>query len=378
MFERFFRSEAASGVLLLGTTMLALAVANSALSAPLYFRTLEIHLGGLSLLHWINDGLMVLFFLLVGLEIKQELTGGALSTWSGRVLPGFAALGGMIAPALIYAAFNHGNPATAPGWAIPTATDIAFSLGILAMLGSRVPQSLKVFLAALAIIDDLLAVLIIALFYGSGLSWQFLGLAALTLAALAALNALKVTRLLPYLVLGALLWFFVLRSGLHATLAGVALAFAIPAAPGQRLEHALANGVAFAIVPIFAFANAGVSLAGMRLASLAEPVTLGVAAGLVLGKQLGVFGAAWLAVKLKLGRLPEKARWLHIYGVSMLCGIGFTISLFIAALAFTGSDAQAGAKLGVLAGSLVSGLLGWLVLSLAARHTVKTATEESS
>jgi NhaA family Na+:H+ antiporter len=365
MFERFFRSEAASGVLLLGTTLLALAVANLPASAPLYFHALEIHLGGLSILHWINDGLMALFFLLVGLEIRQELTGGALSTWPSRALPGFAALGGMIAPALIYAAFNSANPATAHGWAIPTATDIAFSLGVLAMLGSRVPASLKIFLAALAIIDDLLAVLIIALFYGSGLSWLFLTLAALTLAALAALNARKVTRLLPYLLLGALLWFFVLRSGLHATLAGVALAFVLPAQPGQRLEHGLANWVAFAVVPIFAFANAGVSLAGMRLGTLAEPVTLGVAAGLVLGKQLGVSGAVWLAVRFRLGRLPEKTGWLHVYGVSMLCGIGFTISLFIGALAFAAADAQAEAKLGVLAGSLVSGLLGWLVLRFA-------------
>jgi NhaA family Na+:H+ antiporter len=370
MFERFFRSEAASGVLLLATTALALAAANLAFSAPLYFGTLETYVGGLSVLHWINDGLMALFFLLVGLEIKHELTGGALSTWPSRALPGLAALGGMVAPALIYAAFNHANPAAAHGWAIPTATDIAFSLGVLAMLGSRAPASLKIFLAALAIIDDLLAVLIIALFYGSGLSALFLGLAALTLAALIALNLLKVTRLLPYLLLGALLWFFVLKSGLHATLAGVALAFVLPAGPGQRLEHGLANWVAFAIVPLFAFANAGVSLAGMRFGTLVEPITLGVAAGLVLGKQIGVFGAAFLGVKLKLGSLPEKTGWLHIYGVSMLCGIGFTISLFIGALAFTQADAQNAAKLGVLAGSLISGLLGWLVLSLAGRRAV--------
>jgi NhaA family Na+:H+ antiporter len=370
MFERFFQSEAASGVLLLGTTVLALAAANLGFSAPLYFGTLDTYLGGLSILHWINDGLMALFFLLVGLEIKHELTGGALATWPSRALPGLAALGGMVAPALIYVAFNRTNPAALQGWAIPTATDIAFSLGVLAMLGSAAPASLKIFLAALAIIDDLLAVLIIALFYGSGLSVLFLSLAALTLGALIVLNRLKVMRLAPYLLLGALLWFFVLKSGLHATLAGVVLAFVIPAGPAQKLEHGLANWVAFAVVPLFAFANAGVSFTGMRLESLAEPITLGVAAGLVLGKQIGVFGAAWLGVKFKLGSLPEKTGWLHIYGVSMVCGIGFTISLFIGALAFTQADAQTGAKLGVLAGSLISGLLGWLVLSLAGRRAV--------
>jgi NhaA family Na+:H+ antiporter len=372
MFERFFRSEAASGVLLLGTTLAALALANADMSAPLYFRTLDIHLGGLNVLHWINDGLMALFFLLVGLEIKQELVSGALSTWSNRALPGFAALGGMIVPALIYAAFNRDNPAAQHGWAIPTATDIAFSLGVLAMLGSRVPASLKIFLAALAIIDDLLAVLIIALFYGSGLSWLFLGFAAVTILFLIALNALKVTRLSPYLLLGALLWFFVLRSGLHATLAGVALAFVIPGGPGQKLEHGLANWVAFAIVPIFALANAGVSFQGMHLATLAEPVTLGVAAGLVLGKPLGVSGAVWLALRLRLGRLPENASWRHVHGVSMLCGIGFTISLFIGALAFARADLQAEAKLGVLAGSFVSGLMGWLILGLAGRAALSS------
>ena len=361
MIERFFKSEASSGILLLGVTAAALGIANSPF-APAYFEALAAYVGGLSILHWINDGLMALFFLLVGLEIKQELSGGELSTWDKRALPGLAALGGMAAPALVYVAFNRADPAALHGWAIPTATDIAFSLGVLAMLGSRAPASLKIFLTALAIIDDLLAVLIIALFYGSGLSLPFLGLAALAVAALLALNRMGVARLWPYLLLGLLLWVFVLKSGIHATLAGVVLAFTIPRGPGRRLEHGLANWVAYAVVPIFAFANAGVSLKGMSLATLTQPITLGVAAGLVLGKQVGVFGAAWLGVTLGLARRPEGLTWRALYGVSLLCGIGFTISLFIGALAFRDADAQAAAKLGVLAGSLVSGLLGWLVL----------------
>ncbi|OJT98152.1 MAG: Na(+)/H(+) antiporter NhaA [Alphaproteobacteria bacterium 65-7] len=367
MIDKFFKSEAASGILLLGVTVAALGIANSPL-APAYDGALRAYIGGLSLLHWINDGLMTLFFLLVGLEIKRELAaGGELSGWDKRALPGLAALGGMAVPALIYVAVNRADPAALRGWAIPTATDIAFSLGVLAMLGSRAPAALKIFLAALAILDDLLAVLIIALFYGSGLSLPFLGLAGLVVAALLTLNRLGVARLWPYLLLGLLLWACVLKSGIHATLAGVLLAFVMPTAPGRRLEHGLADWVAYAIVPIFAFANAGVSLAGMSLATLTQPITLGVAAGLVLGKQTGVFGAAWLGVTLGLARRPAGMSWRALYGVSLLCGIGFTISLFIGALAFREADAQAAAKLGVLAGSLVSGLLGWLVLSRAAR-----------
>lgn len=369
MFEQFFKSEAASGVLLLAMTVLALAIANSAL-APVYFATLETHAGGLSLLHWINDGLMALFFLLVGLEIRQELTGGELSSWPGRALPGLAALGGMAVPALIYAAVNRHAPATLHGWAIPTATDIAFSLGVLAMFGAAVPATLRIFLTALAIIDDLLAVLIIALFYGSGLSLPFLGLAGLVCAALALLNRLGVNRLAVYLPLGALLWFFTLRSGIHATIAGVVLAFLLPArgpegnegSPALRLEHGLAGWVAWLIVPLFAFANAGVSFAGMSAATLAQPVTMGVAAGLFVGKPLGVLGACWLAVRTGLGRLPQGASWLALAGVAALCGIGFTISLFIGALAFHDGHAIAAAKLGILAGSLASGVAGWLAL----------------
>jgi NhaA family Na+:H+ antiporter len=372
MFDEFLKSEAASGVLLLAMTALALVLANSPLGSA-YFGFLHAYAGGLSILHWINDGLMALFFLLVGLEIKRELTGGELSTWSRRALPGLAALGGMIAPAAFYLAFTRNAPEVLHGWAIPTATDIAFSLGVLALLGSRAPTSLKIFLTALAIIDDLFAVLIIALFYGNGLSLMFLGLAALTAAVLALLSWRRVNTLWPYLLLGAVLWFFVLKSGIHATIAGVILAFVMPkqgqeSSPSSRLEHGLHKWVAFGIVPLFAFANAGVALAGMGLDTLLQPITLGVMAGLFLGKQAGVLGAVWLGVRLGLGKLPPNTSWLSLYGVALLCGIGFTISLFISALAFPGSDAQDAAKLGVLVGSLVSGLGGWLVLSMAARR----------
>jgi NhaA family Na+:H+ antiporter len=372
MFEDFFRSEAAGGILLLLVTVLAMAVANSPL-APLYFAGLNAHLGPLNALHWVNDGLMVLFFLLVGLEIRRELGEGELSTWRGRALPGLAAVGGMVVPALIYAVLNRADPVTVHGWAIPTATDIAFTLGVLALFGARVPPALKIFLTALAILDDLFAVLIIALFYGHGLSPLFLALATVTLAAVWGLSRARVAMLWPYLLLGLLLWLFVLKSGLHATLAGVALAFAMPAqaphSPSQRLEHGLVKWVAFAIVPLFAFANAGVSLAGLGLSALTEPVTLGVVLGLFLGKQLGVFGAAWASVKLGLARLPAGTGWGALYGAALLCGIGFTISLFIGALAFGAGMAGTEAKLGVLVGSLLSGMAGLAVLGQAFRRS---------
>jgi NhaA family Na+:H+ antiporter len=367
MFRAFFKSEAASGILLLAVTVLALLVANGASTSAPYFHALHARFGGLSLLHWINDGLMALFFLLVGLEIKRELTGGALSSWSQRALPGLAAVGGMAVPALLYAAVAWRDPGAIHGWAIPTATDIAFTLGVLTMFGTRVPAALKVFVTALAIIDDLLAVLIIALFYGGGLSLLYLGLAAAVLLLLAALNVRKVDRLWPYLLLGAVLWVFVLKSGIHATLAGVMLALAMPSRPGRTLEHGLAGWVAFGVVPIFAFANAGVSLAGVRIETFLQPVTLGVMAGLVLGKQIGIFGTAWLSVRLGLGRLPLQTGWRHVYGAAVLCGIGFTISLFIGALAFPQAGAQDAAKLGVLTGSLVSGMMGAAVLRVVRR-----------
>ncbi len=371
MFGKFFQCEAAGGILLLAATILALLTANSPL-APAYLDTLHAYVGGLSIHHWINDGLMALFFLLVGLEIRRELESGELSTWPRRVLPGLAALGGMAAPALIYVVINRGGETALHGWAIPTATDIAFSLGVLALFGSRAPLALKVFLTALAIIDDLLAVLIIALFYGSDLALPWLAGAALLAAVIFGLSRARVTVVWPYLLLGLVLWVFVLKSGIHATLAGVILAFVMPSqtlagSPSNKLEHGLHKWVAFGIVPIFAFANAGVSLAGLGLSTLAQPVTLGVAAGLFFGKQIGVFGVTWAAVKLGLGRLPPEISWRALYGISLLCGIGFTISLFIGALTFREPALQDAAKLGVLVGSLISGLLGLGAIRLALR-----------
>jgi NhaA family Na+:H+ antiporter len=315
------------------------------------------------------------FFLLVGLEIKREMLDGQLSTWPRRVLPGVAAAGGMVVPALVYVAINRHNSAALSGWAIPTATDIAFALGVLSLLGNRVPASLKIFLTALAIIDDLGAVIIIAIFYTSGLSLAYLAAAFADIAVLIVLNRMLVINLLPYLVLGAVLWVLVLKSGVHATLAGVALALTIPLeraagishdlehSPLHRLEHGLHKLVPFFVIPIFGFANAGVSLAGLSMAALVEPLTLGVAAGLVLGKLVGVFGSSALAIRLGLADLPVNAGWLHMIGISLLCGIGFTMSLFIGLLAFASDAAlQDAVKVGILAGSLVAALLGSAVL----------------
>jgi Na+:H+ antiporter, NhaA family len=374
--REFLKSEAGGGIVLMVAAAAALAIANSPL-APAYFGALKTYVGGLSILHWINDALMAVFFLLIGLEIKREFLDGQLSTWPRRILPGLAAAGGMVAPALIYIALNADNAETLRGWAIPTATDIAFALGVLALLGSRAPVSLKVFLTALAIIDDLGAVAIIAAFYTADLALLWLGLAGLTLAALAGLNRAGVERLLPYLALGAVLWFFVLKSGVHATLAGVALALIIPlrpspgrpddlASPLHILEHALHPYVAFLIVPVFGFANAGVSLAGMSWAALLAPVPLGIAAGLFVGKQIGVFLTTWVAVKLGWADCPEDASLAQVYGVSLLCGIGFTMSLFIGLLAFPASpELQDAVKIGVLSGSVLSAVVGTLVLAFA-------------
>jgi NhaA family Na+:H+ antiporter len=371
--RHFMRSEAAGGIVLMAVSVLALVVANSP-AAPLYFGALKNYVLGLSVLHWINDALMAVFFLLVGLEIKREMLDGQLSTWARRALPGFTALGGMIVPALIYTALNLSSTESLRGWAIPTATDIAFALGVLSLLGARVPVSLKIFLTALAILDDLGAVIIIAVFYTADLSGLYLSLAAATLIALASLNRFGVTRLSVYLLLGLVLWFFTLKSGVHATLAGVALALTIPltpswakpddaASPLHRLEHALHPWVAFLIIPIFGFANAGVSFDGLGLSALTAPVPLGIMLGLFIGKQLGVVSFGWLAVRAGLADLPAHASWRQFYGVALLCGIGFTMSLFIGLLAFPTSAAlQDQTKIGVLAGSLLSGMAGFLLL----------------
>lgn len=376
--RQFLDGQSSAGLFLMAMAGVALLLANSPLAHG-YEHLLHLNLGPLSLTHWINDGLMAIFFLLVGLEIKREMLDGQLSTWSRRVLPGIAALGGMAVPALLFYAFNTGE--TAKGWAIPAATDIAFALGVISLLGKRVPASLRVFLAALAIIDDLGAVIIIALFYTASISVPDLAGAALVLGVLIAMNRMKVRRLLPYLLLGAVLWVLTYRSGIHATLAGVALALTIPmdvtpshsdgdaTSPLHRLEHALHVPVGFLIVPLFALANAGVPVLGLPAETLVAPVTLGVAAGLLIGKPVGVFGLSMIAMRLGLADAPAHASRLQMLGVALLCGIGFTMSLFIALLAFPDAPVlQSEAKLGILAGSLLSGLLGYGLLRLADRE----------
>jgi NhaA family Na+:H+ antiporter len=366
-------SESAGGLILIASGAAALIVANSS-GSVVYFSILDAPLFGLDVLHWINDGLMAAFFLLVGLEIKRELLDGQLETWPHRILPGAAAVGGMLVPAAIYAVINAGSPDTLRGWAIPAATDIAFSLGVLSLLGPRVPVSLRIFLTTLAIIDDLGAIVIIAFFYTHDLSPLFLAGAAATFVSLLALNRIGVMRLVPYLACGILLWFFTLKSGVHATIAGVLLAAAIPirkspghpddpASPLHRLEHAIQPWVAYAVLPVFGLANAGVSLSGVTVDRLLDPVTLGCILGLFVGKQAGVFGTVWLVIQAGLATRPRHASWLHIYGVSILCGIGFTMSLFIGLLAFAGqTQFEDATKIGVLAGSLLSAVAGWLVL----------------
>lgn len=378
--REFVRLEASGGIVLVIAALVAMLWANMP-GGESYFTLLHTKVSFLfgevglsqSLLHWINDGLMAIFFLLVGLEIKREVLEGELSSAAQATLPVIAAAGGMIMPAAFYLAINWGTPA-AVGWAIPAATDIAFALGVLALLGARAPTSLKVFLLAIAIIDDLGAIVIIALFYTANLSLAALVLAAVGLAALFALNRLRVTSIAPYILVGTALWVCVLESGVHATLAGVALAFAIPLrgegaekGPLHVLEHALHPWVAFGILPLFAFANAGVPLAGLSLTLVFSPLTLGIIAGLFLGKQIGVMGATWLAIRSGLGKLPDGARWIQIYGMAALTGIGFTMSLFIGELAFTSSDTSAAVRIGVLTGSLLSAILGYLILRLASR-----------
>ncbi|TBN11733.1 Na+/H+ antiporter NhaA [Agrobacterium cavarae] len=378
--RKFLDNGASGGLVLMAVALLAIITANSPLAED-YFHILHVYIGPLSIQHWINDALMAVFFLMVGLEIKREMLDGQLSSWSRRVLPGAAAAGGMICPALFYVLLNRDNPAALQGWAIPTATDIAFALGVLSLFGSRVPTSLKIFLAALAIIDDLGAVIVIALFYTADLNLVALIGAGLVWGSLFIFNKMKVKVLWPYLVLGAVLWVLVFASGVHATLAGVMLALMIPLkltpgtpeatpeeSPLHRLEHALHKPVAFIIVPIFGFANAGVSLSGLSLSVFTEPLTMGVAGGLFFGKLIGVFGVVAVLVKLGVAQLPAQASWGQVAGTALLCGIGFTMSLFIGLLAFNDPAVQDHVKIGILMGSLVSGLSGALILTLTSRR----------
>ncbi|MDC3179693.1 Na+/H+ antiporter NhaA [Candidatus Pelagibacter sp.] len=378
-FTSFFKLEAASGIVLLFAAVIALFISNSQLSI-LYFSTLERYLFiginnfglKLSVLHWINDALMAIFFFFVTLEIKREFLQGELSNIKQALLPIIAAVGGMLVPALIYVFINLGDGETLKGWAIPSATDIAFSLGVLSLLGKRVPLSLKVFLTALAIIDDLGAIVIIALFYSGDLSIKYLSLMLLAFIILLVINKFNVKKFLPYLIVGIFLWDFTHNSGIHATIAGVLLAMTIPHRKKDKdfsllikVEHAISPYVAFGIMPIFAFANAGVSLEGLSFSSLLNKVPLGIVLGLFVGKQLGVFVFSYIAIKLKIAQMPSNTSWYNFYGVGVLTGIGFTMSLFVGNLAFAESmQYMDGVKIGVLTGSLLSTLFGYFLILL--------------
>lgn len=376
-FKWFFKLEASSGLVLLFSAIVALIISNSDLSS-LYFNTLEKYLFiginnfglKLTVIHWINDVLMAIFFFFVTLEIKREFIQGELSNTKQALLPIIAAVGGMLVPALFYVFINYGNFETLNGWAIPSATDIAFSLGVLSLLGSRVPLSLKVFLTALAIIDDLGAIIIIALFYSGDLSFKYLSLMLLAFIILIILNKFNVKKFLPYLVIGLFLWEFTHQSGIHATIAGVLLACTIPHRKKDKdfsllvkLEHAISPYVAFGIMPLFAFANAGVSLGGLTFGSLLNTVPLGILVGLFVGKQLGVFVFSYISIKLKFAQMPNNSNWINFYGVGILTGIGFTMSLFVGNLAFVENIQYIdGVKIGVLSGSLLSTVFGYLLL----------------
>ncbi len=377
-------------LVLVSTALLAVVFANSALSGiyeALLSTPMTVAIGAFAidkpLLLWINDGLMAVFFFLVGLEIKREIVEGQLSTWRTASLPALAAIGGMAAPALIYVAINFQSPETLRGWAIPAATDIAFALGVLALLGSRVPVQLKVFLLALAILDDLGAIIIIAMFYTADLSLISLAIGVAGAAVLLTINLAGVTRISVYIVIGIIIWAAVLKSGVHATLAGVMVALMVPlrtkemrTPPLIQLEHSLKPWVAYAVMPAFAFANAGVSLEGLSLGNLLAPVPLGIALGLFLGKQIGVVGFSYVGVKLGLCTLPRGVTWAHIYGIALLAGIGFTMSLFIGTLAFTDAETTNAVRLGVLMGSLVSGTVGYLILRATLSPAAAAAIDE--
>ncbi|HTF97181.1 MAG TPA: Na+/H+ antiporter NhaA [Cellvibrio sp.] len=383
--KAFFKLEAASGILLIAAAILALIAANTGLKTyydQLLSVDVVVAIGSFSiakpLLLWINDGLMALFFLLVGLELKREVLVGELNQLSRIALPGIAAVGGMLVPALVYAFINRHDPVALNGWAIPTATDIAFALGVLGLLGTRIPSSLKIFLVSLAIFDDIGAIIIIALFYTDNLSLTAFTFAAGGIALLAFINYLGVVKKSAYMIIGLLVWVSLLKSGVHATLAGVAIALCIPyrgtdsegnpQQPMHDLEHGLHSPVAFVILPIFAFANAGLTLTGLSVDAIFSPISLGIVLGLFVGKQLGVMLFTWLAVALKIGKLPADVSWSQVYGVAVICGIGFTMSLFIGSLAFQNVDnAGMGDRLGILVGSFLSAILGYLWLRYVAR-----------
>lgn len=390
--QDFLKLETSAGFVLMFIAVMALVANNSAMSgiySSFLATPVEVQFGAFEiakpLVLWINDGLMAIFFFLVGLEIKREVMEGELSNMSKAALPLFAAIGGIIAPALIYVYFNMGDAIAIQGWAIPAATDIAFALGVLALLGSRVPVSLKILLLAVAIIDDLAAIIIIALFYTANLSVVALGWAGIGTIGLIILNRMGVMRITPYALIGVFVWACVLKSGVHATLAGVITALAIPlrakdptaSSPLHRAEHGLHIWVAFLILPLFAFANAGVSLAGIKVADLLAPIPLGIAAGLFIGKQIGVFSFAFVAVKAGLAKLPEGANWTQVYGVACLTGIGFTMSLFIGTLAFEGDETLNAVRLGVLMGSIASGVLGFIVLRFFGQKKPAVKTSET-
>ena len=383
--QEFIKLETSGGVVLMIAAIFAMIIANTPLSAnyDLILGTyIKVGIGNFEIakpaILWINDGLMAIFFFLVGLEIKREVLAGELSSFDKAILPIMAAIGGMAVPGIIFAIVNWGTPENLNGWAIPTATDIAFALGILALIGSRAPISLKIFLLAIAIIDDLGAIVIIAIFYTSELSLSALSFSVIGFAAAVALNRMGVQRTAPYLLVGIVMWVFVLKSGVHATLAGVLIAFTIPLKTKNedeallyKMEHGLHPWVAFLILPVFAFANAGVNFTGIGIDDLLQPLTLGIAVGLFLGKQIGVFLATWIGVKSGIARLPENVSWKHVYGVACLTGVGFTMSLFIGSLAFTTADVMNAVRLGVVLGSVLSGLFGYVLLKSAAHNSAQ-------
>lgn len=375
--HKFIKLEASGGLVLGFSALLALILANSHWQTSYQaFLSYTLNIGPnihFSFLHLINDGLMTIFFFLVSLEIKRELIQGELNTLTKALLPTIAAIGGMLVPALLYLGINHPYPQFTPGWAIPMATDIAFSLGVLSLLDKHIPVTLKIFLMALAIIDDLGAIIVIATFYTQQIDWLYLFSALLAFLGLISLNYYHIQRFLPYGVLGIALWLFILNSGIHATIAGVLFGFTIPLKKSSyhnfnsllhHLIHLLHPWMAYGVLPLFAFANAGLSFSNINLASLFHPLPLGIIAGLFLGKQLGILGASWLAVKAKLVKLPHSVNWRHIYGTSLICGIGFTMSLFIANLAFGDNKLTSLVRLGVFAGSILSGIAGYWVLAL--------------